>query len=188
MALLNRLRPKVAAAILLLAALATQSAAQPAPTARLDELEAVFLFNFAIFVNWPDTPPRDSRAPFIIGVLGTDPFGPVLDQIVAGEKLGSRPYLVRRYPSLQDVGPCDILFISNSEHGNLATILRFLRNRSILTVGDTDDFNELGGIIRFVREDGRLRLRINLAAARAARLRLSSKLLRPAEIYHGKAR
>ncbi|TLY91327.1 MAG: YfiR family protein [Gammaproteobacteria bacterium] len=39
------------------------------------QLKAVFLFNFAQFVEWPPAAlPRES-APFVIGVLGKDPFG-----------------------------------------------------------------------------------------------------------------
>jgi hypothetical protein len=56
-----------------------------------------------------------------------------------------------------------------------------LKGRSILTVGDTEGFAEDGGIIRFVTEKNRIRFRINVDAAEAAHLVISSKLLRLAE-------
>jgi hypothetical protein len=61
-------------------------------------------------------------------------------------------------------------------------VLDSLKGRPILTVGDTDRFAGRGGMIRFVTDRNRIRLRINLEAATAANLKISSKLLRPAEI------
>jgi hypothetical protein len=77
---------------------------------------------------------------------------------------------------------CHILFISQSESKRLEQIVAALKGRSILTVSDSDGFTRYGGMIRFVTEKNKLRLRINLEAATAANLTISSKLLRPAEI------
>jgi hypothetical protein len=156
-----------------------QAAAQTSPEY---QLKAVFLFNFAQFVEWPTDAFPDSDAPLVIGVLGEDPFGPYLDETIRGESVNNRHLLVRRYHGVQDVDTCHILFVSREEQGNLPQILDHLKGRSILTVSDADHFASLGGIIRFVTDHNRIRLRINLDAAKAANLTLSSKLLRPAQI------
>jgi hypothetical protein len=57
-----------------------------------------------------------------------------------------------------------------------------LKERSILTVSDTEGAAQRGVMIRLVTEKNKIRLRINLQAAKAANLTISSKLLRPAEI------
>jgi uncharacterized protein DUF4154 len=155
--------------------------AQSAPDPEY-QLKAVFLFHFAQFVEWPASAFPNSQTPLVIGILGEDPFGPYLDETVRGEMVNDRPLVVRRYRSVEEITTCHILFISRREDRRLRGILDSLRGRSVLTVSDADRFATLGGMIRFVTDHKRIRFRINLEAARAASLTLSSKLLRPAEI------
>ena len=146
------------------------------------QLKAVFLFNFAQFVDWPAGAFPDSTAPLVIGVLGDDPFGPYLDETVRGETVRGRPFEVRRYQKIEDIRTCHILFVSPSEESRLEDILANLKHRAILTVGDGEGFAKRGGMIRFVSERNKVRMRINVAAVEAAQLTISSKLLRAAEI------
>jgi hypothetical protein len=156
----------------------------PAQTAQTLEyrVKAVFLFNFAQFVEWPAAAFPDSQAPVVIGILGDDPFGPLLEETVRGETLAGRPFEVRRYRRADEIKTCHILFISQSESDRLDEVLAGLKGRSILTVGDSEGFSVRGGMVRFVTDKNRVRLRINLEAAQAANLTISSKLLRSAEI------
>jgi hypothetical protein len=146
------------------------------------EIKAVFLFNFAQFVDWPPKTSASLQAPLIIGVLGDDPFDGYLDDTVRGEKLNNRPFVVQRYRRVEDIDGCQVLFIGRTDPSQLLHIMAALKGRSILTVGDTEDFAEDGGIIRFVTENNRIRFRINVDAAEAAHLVISSKLLRLAEV------
>ena len=146
------------------------------------QIKAVFLFNFAQFVDWPAGAFPDSTAPLVIGVLGDDPFGPYLDETVRGETVRGRPFEVRRYQKIEDIRTCHILFVSPSEESRLEDILANLKHRAILTVGDGTGFAKRGGMIRFVSERNKIRMRINVAAAEAVQLTISSKLLRAAEI------
>jgi hypothetical protein len=146
------------------------------------QVKAVFLFNFAQFVDWPAEAFPDSDTPLVIGVLGDDPFGGVLDQTVRDERVRGRPFQVRRYQSVDEIKVCHILFISRSEGARPAGILAAVKPRPILTVSDADEFAERGGMIRFVTDRSRIRLQINLEAAAAAGLTISSKLLRLAEV------
>jgi hypothetical protein len=171
----------VASLGIVLGALAPAAQAQPAAPLEYG-IKAVFLFNFARFVAWPPAAFADAQAPLVIGVLGDDPFGDTLDEAARAENVNGHPLVVRRFHAVEDIGACQILFISRSETRRLDEILAALRGRSVLTVGDMDDFARRGGMIRFVTENNRVRLRINLEAAQAAHLTLSSKLLRPAEI------
>jgi hypothetical protein len=146
------------------------------------QIKAVFLFNFAQFVDWPAGAFPQPESPLVIGILGEDPFGAYLDQAVRGETVNHRTLVIQRYRRVEDVAKCQILFISRSEAGHLEQILSALRGQSILTVSDADGFSREGGMIRFATENNKIRLKINLEAARAAGLKISSKLLRPAEI------
>jgi YfiR/HmsC-like len=170
---------RAAAALIALAWLAAATSAS-APSEY--QLKAVFLFNFAQFVEWPSQSFGAPDAPFVIGVVGEDPFGGELDAVVRGETVLGHPLVVKRYRTLSEVKPCQILFISESELSRLDNILSSLDRRAVLTVSDIYRAAERGTVIQFTNERNRLRLRINVAAAKAAGLTISSKLLRPAEI------
>ena len=146
------------------------------------ELKAVFLFNFVQFVEWPPEAFSGAQAPLVIGVMGDDPFGRVLDETVSGETVRQRPLQIRRYRGIDEITTCHLLFISESEAEQLDEILAALKDRSILTVSDDESFTRRGGVIRFVVDRSKIRFQINLEAAQAARLTVSSKLLRLAEI------
>ncbi|MGH8140336.1 MAG: YfiR family protein [Steroidobacteraceae bacterium] len=146
------------------------------------QVKAVFLFNFAQFVEWPAQAFGAADAPFSICIVGEDRFGAQLDATVRGESVQGHPFVVRRYRNLEAIDACQILFIGDSELGQLDHILEALGGRATLTVSDIEHSAERGTIIQFTNERNRLRLRINVAAAKAAGLTISSKLLRPAEI------
>jgi hypothetical protein len=166
---------------LLLVLLCSATPGTAAPSAEY-QLKAVFLFNFAQFVEWPAPAFRNPTAPLVIGLLGDDPFGPYLDELVNGEKVGNRPLLVRRYKRGEDLADCHIIFICRSEIKELEKILARLKGRSLLTVSDVDTFTRQGGMVRFAMENGKVRLRINIDAAKAGELTISSKILRPGTI------
>jgi hypothetical protein len=170
-----------AAGLALLVWAGPKAAAQPA-VSREYQVKAVFLFNFAQFVDWPAGTFPSAQAPLVIGVLGNDPFDGFLDDTIRDEKVNDHPLVVQRYQRVEQIGACHILFISQSESGRLDRILARLKDRNILTVGDEEDFARRGGMIRFVTENNKIRLRINMDAAKAAELTISSKLLRPAKI------
>jgi hypothetical protein len=183
MALLRRGLRRLAAAGLALAC-AGAGLAQDAPS-RENQIKAVFLFHFPEFVDWPPATFAKAESPLVIGVLGSDPFGDFLDEMVRGEKVNNRPLTIVRCQSVEEASGCQELFISRSEDGRLASILAQLKGRSILTVSDADFFDQDGGVIRLATENNRIRLKVNLAAARAADLTISSKLLRRADITGG---
>ncbi len=147
------------------------------------QVKAAFLYNFAVLTEWPaGTFVRDDT-PVVIGVLGADPFGGLLEKTLAGKRLGERPLRVARYAKVAEIDHCHILFIGAEEAAKLPQILKELARRSILTVGETDNFARSGGMLQMSqRADSTIGLRVNLAAVANAQLKLSSKLLRLAAI------
>lgn len=150
------------------------------------EIKAAFLLNFSRFVEWPPTAFTELQTPLVIGVLGDDPFGPFLTEAVKGEKNGTHPVVVEHYRTVDEAGNCHILFINYGRPEQLEQAFEILKGRSVLTVGDTQDFARRGGMIRFITVNNRIRLRVNLEATKAAGLVLSSKLLKTAEIVSTK--
>jgi hypothetical protein len=157
------------------------SASTPGFEPREYQIKAVFLFNFAQFVEWPETAFADAHSPLVVAILGENPFGNALDETIHGERLNGRSLTVIRSTRVEDILTCHILFVSRSEAGRLDEILSALKGRSILTVSDIEGFSRQGGMIQFVTENNKVRLRINNDAARSAGLTISSKLLRPSQ-------
>lgn len=168
--------------ILLLVFLFPVASHSSAQTARATDLKAVFLFNFAHFVDWPPEAFATENSPFIIGVLGEDPFGETLETVVRDETVNQRPIVVQRYPRLRDLQPCHILYVSESMNREYLEALAAVHGKPVLTVGETAGFAQSGGIVRFVRDGNRINFVINNDAARAVSLRISSQVLRAARI------
>jgi YfiR/HmsC-like len=157
------------------------NAARGQTVSREYPLKAVFLFNFAQFTDWPTNAFDASDSRFVIGVLGDDPFGQVLDDAVRGETVNGRKFVVERYQRVEDIKTCHILFISESETRRLDKIVSDLNGKPILTVSDIDNSAYRGVCVRFLTENNKIHLRINLDSLKDANLVMSSKLLRVSE-------
>lgn len=157
-------------------------AAAQTPISNEYKIKAAFLYNFSQFVVWPTEAFPEAQTPMVIGIIGEDPFGAYLDELVHGEQVNNRPLIVQRYQQVEEIRICHILFVCQSETKRLEEILARLKDRTILTVGDMDAFAKQGGMIRFVTDKNKIRFRINVEAAKASKLTISSKLLKPAEI------
>ena len=153
-----------------------------APPANEYQVKAVYLFNFGQFVEWPATAYESADSPFVIGIVGDDPFGRALEDVVRGESLNGRTLVVKRFADPASIDACNIVFVGRNESALLDRTLRTLQGRSVLTVTDIAGAEHRGAVIALVNENQRIRMRINLAAAKANNLVISSKLLRPAEI------
>jgi hypothetical protein len=146
------------------------------------QVKAAFLYNFAKYVQWPADAPAVQTGTFVITVLGNDPFGPSLDETLRGKTIDRLKVVVRRAGNPEEVGASQIVFISESQRGQLPAILKRLEGTPTLTVAEMDHFAERGGVIRFRMDGDRVRLDINPAAAARARLKISSELLKLARI------
>jgi len=148
------------------------------------QLKAAFLFNFAKFIDWPATSFSSPQSPFIICILGTDPFGHAMEDVLRDKNIDNRPVVISRLKNITQVKQCHMIFVSQSETAHLADIIQQLRGARILLVGESDGFAEAGGMIQFTREDNHVRFLINPDAADRAGLKVSSKLLSLARVVH----
>jgi hypothetical protein len=157
-------------------ALLTTQVASSADDGLEYQVKAAFLFNFLKFVEWPGAPTDSS---WVIGILGRDPFGGVLEQTVRGKTVNGRPVEVRRYARLADVKECNILFIGRADFERIVTpTLPFLQQPGLLTVGEAPGFLKSGGIINFYLQENRVHFEIQPSAAHSAGLHVSAQLLK----------
>jgi len=147
------------------------------------QVKAAFLFNFARFVEWPapaTEPPAD--APVLICVLGDDPFGQDLERAVKDKQVRGRNVAVKRSAQISELLACPLIFIGASEERRLDSILGELKGKSVLTVGEFENFAKRGGMIGFKIESRRVRFDINTQAADGVGLKLSSQLLKVGDV------
>jgi hypothetical protein len=148
------------------------------------QVKAVFLYNFCQFVEWPEKAFAHADDPFIIGILGENPFDNYLEETVKGEKANGHSLEVKHFQTVNQISQCHILFINLDGKDELKKVLAALESRNILTVGEIANFTKQGGIVRFFTEDNRTRIRINLDAAKKAELTINSKLLKVADVVN----
>ena len=141
-----------------------------------DEVKAAFLFNFVKFVQWPPSNDRPADV-IVIGVVGREPFGDVMDSVVRGKTVNGRELVVRRLSADQDPRTVHMLFIEASEARRSADVLKRAQSGGVLTVGETRQFLEEGGLVRFYVEANRLRFQIDAEGAQREGLKISSQLL-----------
>ena len=133
-------------------------------------------------MDWPPNSFAGPDAPFLVCVLGTDPFGGALDNALRGKVIAEHAASVSRIKRVADINGCQILFIAASESHLLPEVLAKIRGQYVLVIGESDDFASSGGAIQFTLEENRVRFFINPDAADRAGLKISSKLLALAKI------
>ncbi len=142
------------------------------------QLKAVFLFNFAKFIEWPQQSFKSANDPVSICLLGKNPFGRSLDDAVNGKSVGGRTFVIRQISDFSQANGCHIVFVTSAQRKRgCETPLP-----GVLTVGETEGFAAAGGVIGFKLDAGKVKLEINVDAAEQRKLRISSKLLSLAQI------
>ena len=139
------------------------------------QVKAVFLLNFTKFIEWPAAAFEFPESPVTICILGEDPFGDTINQIVGGEVVSGRKIAVQRIKRLPGPKSCQVLFWGGSEAVPAKPLPDL--GPGILTVGEGDSFMREGGMIGFIIDNRRVRFDVNQAAAERAGLKISSKLL-----------
>jgi hypothetical protein len=148
-----------------------------APAALSDDLpeyrlKTAFLYNFALFTEWP----ANVGSTLNLCVYGRDPFGEEIEAL-QGKPVGDRRMVVRRVASVEGLTVCQIVFIADASVDAISRVLSSLRGGTVLTVADVPGAARLGVALNMNVVKNKITFEANLAAARAANLKLSSKLL-----------
>ncbi len=143
-------------------------------------LKAAFIYNFALFTDWPET----IGPTLLVCVVGRDPFGPEIDAL-QGKPVGAHNVAVQRRPGGDALQDCHVVFIAASAMPGLPRLLDGLRGRPVLTVADTPGAAAQGVVLNMaLSQGGGVTFEANAGAARASGLALRSKLLRLATEIH----
>lgn len=171
--LIQLLAACVTAAGVASAASPANAAAAPVPEF---ELKAAFVYNFALFTDWP------ADAQFEAGVLNVcvhpasvlrPALGSLNDRMIKGRKIA-----VRQLAAPDAVRGCHLFYADAADRDRWPQIRKALANAPVLTITDDVEIGNEGSIVSLFSEGSRIVFDIDLRAARNARLMLSSKLLR----------
>ena len=158
-----------------------ESPAQASGTSQ-EDVEAVYLYNFAKFVRWPAS---TEHRTVTICVAGQTSYVDTLKKVVTGEQLGGRPFEVRAVQSSGQEAGCDILFIKGAARDRVDELLAACAGKPALTVSDLPDFLDRGGMIQFVLAEDRVRFSVNLHPVSRSGISVSSELLKVAATVMG---
>jgi hypothetical protein len=161
-----------AAGAVIAAVLCALPAAAQRPLA--DDVKAVFLFNFAKYVDWPSAP-QGTSSTIRVCVPANPSFLAVVSQAVRNEIVNGRPLTAVGLDGLDAARECDILYVGDTATRDAAAWIDAVRGRQTLTVGEGKLVDGL--VIAFVRDQDRLRFDIDRAAAQKQKLTISSRLL-----------
>jgi hypothetical protein len=139
-------------------------------------VKAGFLARFVRYVGWPATRTPGAGAPFQLCVIGSDPFGSLLDRAAAREWIDGHGIVVRRIPSPDRAAGCHLAFVNGPAPDETGRMLFALRSQPVLTVTDAPAGPQRG-MIHFAVIGGRVRFFIDEAAAAERGFAISSRLL-----------
>lgn len=149
------------------------------------QIKAVFLEHLTRFIEWPDSSGvSDTSTPFIVTVIGENPFGSILEEIYAKQKIKNKKVEIRHVSTPDDLADCHILFISSSNKNILPVILSRTMNKPILTISDTEGFAQKKVLINFYLSGNKIKFEINEKAVHESGLAMSYMLLNLARIVN----
>jgi hypothetical protein len=166
-------------------AMAVMAAAAAGEPAKEYQVKAAFIYNFIKFTEWPAEAQPEAGAPITIGIVGTNPFGDDLAQMVKNKPINGHPVAVRACATAEELKGCHVAFISNVPEAQVDAAVALAREACVLTVGESDAFAKAGGMIRFAMDKDKVRFEINAGSASEAKIRISAQLQKLASAVHG---
>ncbi|MBN1821930.1 MAG: YfiR family protein [Prolixibacteraceae bacterium] len=141
-------------------------------------IKAGFIEKFTHFIQWPEASEGfNTTNLFVIKVIGENPFGSVLEELFSSVKVQKQEVKVEYISTIEEIGSCNILFISGSEKENLSKILEYTTGKPILTIGDSNGFGSKGVEINLFNEENYIRYEVNKSAIEKSVLNINSLLL-----------
>lgn len=146
------------------------------------EIKAVYLYNIANYITWPEGSFQDAGASFNLCVLGQNPFGGLLDFIASQRKVHERTVSVFFFEEIKEAESCHLLFVSASLRRQVPSIISRQEKHAVLLISEAEGFAAAGGMIEFFMKDNKVRLLINPHAVNNAKLKASTHLIRVSKL------
>ncbi len=149
------------------------------------QIKSVFLEQFTRFIEWPETSEvSDTLTPFVIAVIGENPFGSILEKTFAKQKIKNSTVEIRYLSTPNEISNCHILFISKSNKNILPDILSHTEGKPILTISDTEGFAQENVLINFYLYGNKIKFEINEKAVHESGFDISYILFNLAKVVN----
>ncbi len=154
-----------------------------------DTMKAAFVHKFAHFVTWPSDPEagEEVEASILVCITGRESFEMALRETIARHQASDKNIEIRRVEPDDSTDSCQMLFIAASIASHSHVMIEQVGTRPILTIGESEGFAELGGMINFSVEGRKIRLQVNRSAAERSGLKVSSQVLKLAQLVRQEA-
>lgn len=147
------------------------------------EVKALFFVTLTRYIDWPTNAFATESSPIVIGVLGEDPFGGLLESLTAGEEVRGRRLKVARFATAENLKDCHLLFVGEMSTLRQEVELPRIGEKPIVTVSDRDGFVRKGGMVEmYLNPEKKVRLRISQGVVNRSHIKISPALLRQAEL------
>jgi hypothetical protein len=143
-----------------------------------DRVKALFLYRFPDYVEYPAAVgqrPEVELCVFRGGAMGTALQD--VQNFAQRQNTASRVHKVRNIGPQDAIDSCWLLYVPAGAASSASPVLRKAAALPILTVGESADFLEQGGLIGLKIVDGRVRFDVAKTAGERAGLRFRSQLL-----------
>ncbi len=137
------------------------------------QAKAFFIYNFTRLVEWPP----NSSGEFVIGIVGNNPITSQLERLTSGKLVSGQKIVIKQFKKVEEIGDCNILYISYSQSSKIADIKSKIGNRNTLIVGEKQGLTEEGAAISFILNNDRLSFHINVDNAQNHGLKVSKSLV-----------
>ena len=161
------------------------AAAEPVPVPE-HQMKALYLFNFTKYVEWPGEVFAGTNACYTIGIFGAEDTYNDLQALTSDKTVNGRKLVVKRIAQADDAKKCHIVYLGRGSEKLETAVLETVRQIPVLTVGEHEDFLSRGGMVRFAREQNKLRVEIDLEASQKAHLTVSARLVPIAKVIRGR--
>jgi hypothetical protein len=149
-------------------------------------VKAAFVYNFLKFVEWPASSFEGPDAPIMVGLVGDGPTADATERFLSAKQVGNRPVAVRRRAWDESMAGLHAIFVSENDADRRRRVFASASEKAVLSIGEGAEFASFGGVIALVVEDRKVRFDIDVAAAQASGLKVSSKLLALTRVVHSR--
>lgn len=139
-------------------------------------LQVHMLFKLLPYIDWVGQEDQ-TEEPFVICILGDDPYGKLIDQLAKESQYKKRKIEIRRIEEIDQLQSCHVLFINPSFENDWNEIQEKIKTWQILTISEYGNFAKLGGMVNYFINNDNLNLEINVTAVEEKEIKINSLVL-----------
>lgn len=147
-----------------------------------DELKAAYIARFTEFIEWPATTEKQYSSSFTICVFHDHPIQSLLEELPRLMDVDGKPITIKRIDTPELSVKCEILFVPKAENGHISRIHEYTDKKPVLVINEVPSAQEHGQLISLYQDSERLRIQIHLRDAQASGFKISSRLLKLANV------